>query len=196
MQRSLFDVARRAQRPLGQFTYVCHYLQGGCDILRWYGSLCRDLFDSLAVVCATDLCFAMKGIGSRVAVASSHFKHCPSYGLATSSPLTKWSDSAFLPLSIPVRPFQDVGETVWGSCLRNDVYFFLIGARENSEVYLSIYVMYDTLVQVVTIEAFKSVIGTFAPSTDNLNNITLGHMKMYIAFAGCGDTNHYSHRGG
>ena len=39
-----------------------------------------------------------------------------------------------------------------------------------------------------------SVIGMFAPSTGNLNNITLDHMKMYVAFPG--DTYHYSFSGG
>ena len=55
---------------------------------------------------------------------------------------------------------------------------------ENIRQYTNISVVYDAFVQVVAIEAVMSVIGIFAPSTCNLNNITLDHMKMYIAFAG------------
>ena len=46
----------------------------------------------------------------------------------------------------------------------------------------------------LAIEAVVSVIGMFAPSTGNLNNVTLDHMKMYMAVAG--DTNHFSYTGG
>ena len=33
-----------------QFMHVCHFLQGGCDILRLSGSSCPDLLDFLSVV--------------------------------------------------------------------------------------------------------------------------------------------------
>ena len=33
-----------------QFMYVCHFLKGGCDILRLSGSSCRDLLGFLSVV--------------------------------------------------------------------------------------------------------------------------------------------------
>ena len=42
-------------------------------------------------------------------------------------------------------------------------------------------VVFDAYVLVAT-EAVMSVIDIFVPSTGNLNNITLDHMKMNIAF--------------
>ena len=63
------------------------------------------------------------------------------------------------------------------------------GALENVKQYTNITVVYDAFVQVVAIEAVMSVIGIFDPSTYNLNNITLDHLKTYFAFVG--DTDHF-----